>query len=138
MSIPVDPQLPKIVRFMGETDGGPCDDGPTAVCPHCGADGRYIQWFKVEGQDGEFGAMRGCIQKFPIHWVANFHKKLCERETELRRKYGNDAHLNSWDTRMMEAVEKFYAGDITEDDLKRTIDREAASKMAWRRRKAAA
>lgn len=46
MPIPTDQQLPKIIRFMYETDGGPCDDGPTAVCPHCGADGRYIQWLK--------------------------------------------------------------------------------------------
>jgi hypothetical protein len=126
--------LPRIVRFDEEIDYGPCDDGATAVCPHCGSDGRYVQYFLCD--DGNsYGAMRGCVKLFPVAPIAKRHQKLAQRKTELRRKYGKDATLNSWDARQMDAIERCYAGEIDEAEAFRIINREEAAKAAWRNKK---
>lgn len=107
------PALPKIIAFTGTHDGGPCDDGPTAVCPHCGADGRYVHFFITE--DGvERGAMSGCIELFPVSPVAKIQRKLRDKERELQRKYGKDAHLNSWQTKMLDSIRIYQEGGMDE------------------------
>jgi hypothetical protein len=130
--VPVD--LPRIIEYLDVTDYGPCDDGATAVCPHCGADGRYVHEFRCE--DGTVrGAMRGCMGLFPISPIATRHQKLVERERDLQKRFGADAKLNSWDRNMMAAIQEFYAGTVTEQDALRTIERESMKKQAYRNSK---
>lgn len=129
-----DTPFPKVIQFLGITDGGPCDDGPTAMCPHCGADGRYIHWFVTD--DGHTrGAMAGCVKLFPVSPIAAAHQKLVEKEADLMKRFGRDAHLNSWDTKKMQTIEAFYAGEITEADALRTISYQTAAATSWRRSK---
>ena len=126
--------LPMIVRFTDMYDGGPCDDGATATCPHCGSDGRYIFFFECE--DGtERGAMRGCLKLFPVSKIAEIDRKLIEKEAELAKKYGREAHLNSWQTAQREAIDAFYAGSISQEEALRTIDREQRKMVEYRARK---
>jgi len=109
----IDPSLPTIIQFTGMHDGGPCDDGPTAVCPHCGADGRYVYFFKCDDGTSR-GAMSGCIKLFPVSPVAKIQERLVKKQHELRVKYGKDAHLNSWQSKMMDSIETFQAGGMDE------------------------
>lgn len=51
--------LPKIIVVEGIEDGG---EG--AYCPHCGAEGRWIVRFTLEG-GAHAGAMRGCFKLWP-------------------------------------------------------------------------
>jgi len=115
--------LPRIIQFLGTSDGGPCDDGPTAACPCCGADGRYVHWFKVE--TGEtVGAMSGCIKRFPVSPIADAHKRLMDKEVELRQRFGKDAKLNRHQQAQVEIIERFYAGTIGEDEALREISQQ--------------
>lgn len=131
--------FPKIVRFTGSYDGGPTDGGRDCVlCPHCGAKGRYIFWFITEdgAERGAMrGAMRGCLKLFPVSEIASEHRALLEKQTELRKKYGPDAHLNSWATKMLEAIDAYYANDLSMDEALATVRREKAAQAAYRSRK---
>lgn len=120
--------LPKIVEYLNMTDAGPCDDGPTDTCPHCGSDGRYVHYFKCD--DGSTrGAMSGCVKLFPVSRVVSEHMKLADKERELKAKGWK---LNSWQTKMLEAVEAFYRGEITEDDAIRTIGSQKDAQARYR------
>lgn len=125
--------LPKIVRFLGITDYGPCDGGePTAVCPHCGSGGRYVHAF--ECADGtRRGAMSGCVQLFPISLIATEDQKLTERELDLKKRFGKDAQLNSWDKNIQAIIHRFYAGALTEPEALRLITNENRAKQVYRR-----
>lgn len=84
--------LPRITKFIGTTDYGPCDGGPSAICTHCGSGGRYIHAFECE--DGSRrGAMSGCIQLFPIHPFAKVHMDLVAKEEDLKKRFGKDEEL---------------------------------------------
>src|SRR5215468_8520593 len=112
--------LPKLVQFLYTYDGGPCDDGATATCPHCGADGRYVHWFKTE--DGETrGAMSGCIKLYPVSPVAREDMRLREKAREYATKGWK---LPSWDLKMIEAIESFYAGELSESQAIKDITRQ--------------
>lgn len=126
--------LPRIIRFDGMHDGGPCDDGPTATCPHCGADGRYVFWFDCE--DGTHrGAMSGCIKLFPVSPVAEVDRKLIEKLHDLQKRYGKETTLNSWQRKIREAIDAFYAGDADEAQTLRTIQQQNAAMQAYRANK---
>lgn len=127
--------LPMIVEFLYTSDAGPSGGGKgSAVCPHCGADGRYVHYFKCD--DGSTrGAMSGCIKLFPVSIVAQEHMRIVERLGELRKQYGPDAKLNSWQAKMLEAIESHYAGTITKEDAISVIKREKAEMAAYRQRK---
>ncbi len=127
--------LPTITRFLYIQDHGPSDDGQgSTTCPHCGAHGRYVHHFIVE--DGShLAAMSGCVKLFPASPVAVEHQKLEDKLRKLQADYGKDAHLNTWDTRKMEAIEGFYGGEITEEDALRTIKMQTAAAAAWRQKK---
>ena len=119
---------PTIIEFTGMYDGGPCEDGATATCPHCGADGRYIHFFKTA--DGhEAGAMSGCLKLFPVSPVAKIQKKLQDKEHQLRVAYGKDAHLNSWQQKMQDSIRIFQAGGMDEATC--------LSQIAWQEQKMA-
>lgn len=97
--------LPRIVRFL-ETQ-----DCPGASCPHCGATGRYILRFVVA--DGRtLGAMRGCVQLFPVSQIAHEEKRLTDKLKRYKKNGWNG--LNRADSAALDAIEAFYAGTGTE------------------------
>lgn len=100
-------QLPAIVRFLGTDDAG-----PGAICPHCGATGRYIVRFQVA--DGrELGAMRGCVQLFPVSALAREHARLIGKRDEYAKR---GWRLNRADQQALNAIEDAIDGrcsDVT-------------------------
>jgi hypothetical protein len=118
---------PRIVRFF-ETS-----DAPDSECPHCGASGRYILNFQVE--DGRrLAAMRGCAKLFPTAPIAYEELRLADKLKRLRKSYGPQAHLNRNDTRAMEAIEAFYAGQCSEDQAMLEVKSAKAANSAKYRR----
>ena len=125
---------PKIVEYITMIDGGPCDDGPTSVCPHCGSDGRYVHYFKCE-DGGEYGAMSGCIKLFPVSPVVSEHMKIADKARELKAKGWK---LNSWQTAILEAIQAFYAGTVDEAETMKVITRQKNAMAQYRANKARA
>lgn len=120
--------LPRITRFLGTSDGGPSDGKGSAICPHCGSTGRYVHYFEVEGGERR-GAMSGCIKLFPVSPIAEADMALSERHRDLVKRFGKDAKLNPWDTRIREAIDAFYSGTMSE---RTTLDH-----IQWARQAAA-
>lgn len=99
--------LPRIVKFIGTTDTGP---GGNASCPHCGARGRYIVRFQVA--DGrQLGAMRGCVQLFPVSELARQH---CHFLDKRQRYVAKGWRLNCEDSAALDAIEAAIAGTLDE------------------------
>lgn len=120
--------LPRITRFLGTSDGGPSDGKGSAICPHCGASGRYVHYFECE--DGtKRGAMSGCIKLFPVSPIAQADLALNEKHRDLQKRFGKGATLNTWDKRIREAIDAFYAGTMGE--------RTALDNIQWARQAAA-
>jgi hypothetical protein len=100
--------LPKIIAIVGIEDHGPCDPEPTASCPHCGADGRYIYHFICE--DGSHrGAMAGCLKLFPKHQFAEKVQGVFKKSLEARK---SGRRLASWDEDVLKATEMLESGAI--------------------------
>ena len=95
--------LPRIVRFLDTLDA------PDSRCPHCGATGRFILRFVVDGGQ-TLGAMRGCVKLFPVSPVATEELRLRQKLASYRRRFGVSATLNQRDTAALDAIESFYAG----------------------------
>ena len=111
---------PRIVQIIGTNDAG--EDG-NARCPHCGAEGRYTIWFKVE--DGvTLGAMRGCIKLFPRSAYINLYMAAMEKTRK-----------SQWDRDIMEGVEKWGRGEITREQLERGLADIKAEKRAWMKKR---
>lgn len=119
-------QLPRIVRFFGE------DDCIGASCPHCGATGRYIWRFQVA--DGrELGAMRGCVKLFPVSRIATEQQRLMRKAREFLAKGWK---LGPNDSGALEALEKFYQGELDEKSALFEVDRaKSANTARYRRRR---
>lgn len=107
--------FPKIVRFL-ETE-----DSPGAQCPHCGATGRYIHRFVVEG-GRTLAAMSGCVKLFPVSRVAVEEARLRKKLEGYRKNYGASARLNRRDTEALESIEAFYRGDGDERGVLAIVD----------------
>lgn len=97
--------LPRIVRFTGTSEG--------ASCPHCGAEGKHIVWFQLENGQ-RHGAMRGCVQLFPVAPIAVEEMRLREKLNNYIKLYGETAHLNVNDSKALDAIEGFYSGTVSE------------------------
>ncbi len=113
-----DPSLPRITRYLGMSDGGPCDPDFSAECPHCGAGGRYVHHFECE--DGTTrGAMSGCVELFEMTPVAKLHKRLTEKARDAAR---DKRTLNKLEQRVMFALDEFYAGRLPQERLDNIIN----------------
>ncbi len=117
----------RIVQFINRTDSGEFGNDS---CGHCGADGRYQYTFL--GDDGKrHRAMAGCIKLFKVAPIADIHAKLIVKSQDLAKRY-DGGHLNSWDTKKLEAIKKFYAGDLTEDQAMRICHDQDFAAKTWR------
>ena len=86
--------LPRIVKFLG-TD----DCGAGATCPHCGATGRFVVRFQVEG-GRQLGAMRGCAKLFPVTELARQHQHFVDKQARYAKQgwklSASDAEVLRW------------------------------------------
>lgn len=117
---------PKIVAVLACDDHGPCDPEPSAICPHCGAGGRYVFTFLCE--DGtRRGAMKGCIQLFPRSVAA----VECEKAL-IKARTGKPSR---WDDRMLRAIEALENGHSDIRQLEAVALQIKNEKRAWMRQK---
>ena len=124
----VAPAFPRIIRFRGT------DDAPGASCPHCGAEGRWIIRFTVEGPDGkpvDRAAMRGCVKLFPVSRIALEELRLRDKAEKYAKQGWS---LNRGDTHALEQIEAFYAGTVTERAALAIVDSSKAANMLRARR----
>lgn len=120
-------QLPRIVRFDGTVSGAEFGD---ETCPHCGAPGRVVHWFLCD--DGKrHGAMAGCIKLFPISQIAKEHQKISEKQRTLK----SGRKLAGWDTKKLDAIERYYEGKLTEGQCLAWIEDENRKRDAWMTKK---
>jgi hypothetical protein len=128
--------LPRIIYVEGIHDGGPMEDGGT-FCPHCGAEGRYVYHFVCEG-GVRAACMRGCFKMWPKHQFAELAARLLDKEREYAersKKSGREWKLCSWDREMMDAIERFANGSMTEGEAAQVIRDAKARAKAWRERR---
>jgi hypothetical protein len=110
--------LPKILAILDCVDHGPCDPEPTAVCPHCGADGRYVYHFLCE--DGKVhGAMKGCIQLFPHHKLTSKIQAVFAKQRDYEKKKWK---LASWDQEVIDACGALQSQTISVQDWERRVN----------------
>lgn len=113
--------FPTIVKFLGTDDAG---EG--AVCPHCGAPGRYITRFVVA--DGRtLGAMRGCAKLFPVSPLAREQAQLLAKKERYRKKQWT---LNRRDQQALDLLEEAIAGRV-EEHIALSMARSAKAAGAW-------
>lgn len=125
--------LPRIVMVEGIHDGG---EG--AFCPHCGAEGRYIVHFTCEG-GVQASAMRGCFKLWPKHQFAELAGKLLDKErqyAERSKKTGREWKLCSWDRDILDAIEGFARGQLSEREADQRIRDAQTRAKAYRQRRA--
>ena len=120
--------LPMIVEFTGIKDHGPSDDGRgSTVCPHCGADGRYVHHFKT-ADGSRLAAMSGCVRLFPVHPLAARQHKIMEKESQGKK-------LNGWDEKILDTIQAWQNGSMSETDAEYAVKREEASRNQWMSKK---
>lgn len=116
--------FPKIVTFLGKSDSG---EFGNAICPHCGAKGRYVIDFVCE--DGvRRGAMSGCIKLFPISPLAKEHIAITERQTERAAK---GQKLASWDIAKLDAIDQVLAGALTVEQALVVVRDQNYKRSVW-------
>lgn len=123
--------LPKIIIVLGVTDHGPCDGGASAICPHCGAEGRYVYVFKCA--DGSTrGAMKGCLAKFPRHAFAIESARILEKEQDYKKRGWS---LPTWDIAIKDAIWAFADGQISESAAIARVRAAQEARQRYRQRR---
>lgn len=118
--------LPKVVRITSVTDAG---EFGAAQCPHCGADGRYIVNFDCEDGTSR-AAMRGCFSKFKKHSFVKVYEKITDKRADYEKRGWK---LSSWDVSILDAIDGFVYGRITEKDAQAIIDNMQARSKAYKK-----
>lgn len=124
--------LPRIVTITGRSDSG---EYGGASCPHCGAAGRYVIWFVCEDGTSR-GAMAGCLKKFPMHPFAKRALALQDKRAELAEqnaKTHGTRQLASWDQQVLDAIEAYADGNLSEQDAYDQIALADSRKASWMR-----
>lgn len=121
--------LPKVFFVESIADHGPCEGGVgSALCPHCGAEGRYVYHFLCE--DGSsHAAMKGCFGHFPKHQFAAISLRLLEKEREYAAKGWK---LPSWDQDILDAIIRCAHQELAEEDAWKVIRAAEARRDARR------
>jgi len=117
--------LPTIIEYLGMTAA---DD---SVCPHCGASGKVIHHFRCDDGTSR-GAMSGCVQLFPMSYLAKQHKRLSEKERDYAKKGWK---LNKSETAIMETIRSYYSDEISESEAESIVRQKVAALAQWRQRK---
>ena len=86
-------------KFIGVTDCG------ETCCPHCGADGRYVYTWEMDGV--EFSAMAGCFKALT--------GRMCKDDEArywilLAEKQVKNKPLNGWDKSILRMLEFKQSG----------------------------
>lgn len=120
--------LPRVLYVTDRSDAG---EYGAALCPHCGAEGRYIYHFVCE--DGtERGAMAGCFKQFPQHPFATKAAALIAKQADYREK---GWALPSWDEAILDAIHAFGAQSISEQEAQDRIRAAERTRDAYRARR---
>jgi hypothetical protein len=119
-------RLPQIVQWLETSDHGPGE----GACPHCGARGRWIVSFRAE--DGTTrAAMRGCLKRYPISFIAAEHMRLSEKQAKYRK---SGWPLNRADARALADCEAFYVGALSKEACEASLRfAKNISARKWRR-----
>ena len=112
--------LPRILVITGREDYG--EDG-AATCPHCGASGRYVTTFIIEG-GAAWGAMAGCLQLFPKSEYAAIYAKAIAKKKP-----------NQWDTDIMTGIDKYGRGELSKEQLNNGLRAISNERLTWRKRR---
>jgi hypothetical protein len=120
--------LPRVVVVDRRTDAG---EFGAALCPHCGAEGRYIVHFRCE--DGtRRGAMAGCFAKFPKHPLAEKVMYLLTKRDDYTKKGWS---LPTWDQAVLDAANDFADGLIDEGEAMARYRTADAQRISYQSRK---
>lgn len=120
---------PSIIAVLACDDYGPCEEGPTASCPHCGAAGRYV--YTCLMSDGtRKGMMKGCLGTFAKDACA----KQCESAVGKKAlESSGKGYLSKWDKQVLWALDHIETVGIP--GLRSVCQQVAAEKKAWMRSK---
>jgi len=101
--------LPEILAVTGVRDYGPSDGEGSTACPHCGSRGRYVISF-VCADGSRRGAMRGCVNLFPIARETSRAAKLIQEAFERAAIAAESKRKPArWWQDMIDATERFSA-----------------------------
>lgn len=127
--------FPRIVAVTDVIDHGSCDGQGNGICPHCGAEGRYVYRFICE--DGTTrGAMKGCLQLFPKSQISRACETAFSKQKAADAKKG---YISRADAEIVATARAFAAGTKTLRDLERAVASARIAKdhymrkMGWRR-----
>lgn len=117
---------PSVIAVIECKDNGPCDGGATAVCPHCGAEGRYV--YTALMSDGTHKRMmKGCLD--------SFSRDVCARQCELAVEKKSKRRTSKWDERVINALDGFVCGTVSIETLRSTCKAVAFEKQMYIRNK---
>lgn len=121
-----------ILAVLSMDDHGPCDPEPSAICPHCGAPGRYV--FHCLMSDGSHKSMmKGCLGTFQKDVCAI----QCERALANKRAFinGKSKWVSRWDEQVVNALDGLAIGTVTLETLRATCRSVAQQKKSWMKSK---
>lgn len=131
---PISPslKLPAVLAVVEVRDGGPCDGGfGSATCPHCGAEGRYINVFICE--DGSRrGAMSGCFKLFPgsNSPIAKLTQEAYKRQRQAKE---TGKRLASWWADIVAAAEELQPGNVNVAAFMSKVQNAESRRQGWLR-----
>ena len=101
----------KTFKFLYVEDHGPCDNGhASAVCPHCGAEGRYVYHWEEDGEHR--AAMAGCYKMLTGHLQKDDFNRYFQL---LSEKQAKNKPLNSWDRTVLRMLDFKKEGKYPDD-----------------------
>ena len=106
-------------KFIGIKDCG------STCCPHCGAEGRYIYTWLLDGKT--YSAMAGCYKRL----TGLLEKSDEDRYFELlAEKQAKGKELNGWDRNILSLISAIESEKITSDwgwlKIKETLSKRKA------------
>lgn len=119
--------LPTVIEIISLEDAG---EGGAAVCPHCGALGRYVYYFTAS--DGhQYGAMRGCFAHFPKSRFFDRLAEILKKEKDAAKK---GRKLASWDIDVQNAIRDYGNNRKSAEQVDEIIRQADNAKRAYCKR----
>lgn len=111
-------------KFIGVKDYG------SAVCPHCGSEGRYIYTWEEDGV--LHAAMAGCYKSL----TGNIEKSDKDRYFEiLAEKQAKNKPLNGWDKRIISLLKSLESGKASESWVQQKIHETLSERKVYLHRR---